>query len=206
MENIGILISEKGGGVFQYGLSIADSLIKYSNKYNYKIITYSPESLNWLVYTKSGNVDHVFLSNKKHSLKNKIKIIFNLAISNNFINVQNKEVISKIKNHQIKLLITPCPSLLGYENKIPYIVSILDIMHKYFPSFPEYPLKEKILRNIVYKNASKHSIFSIVDSQQGVDDLNKFFGIPKEKIKVIPYIPPGYIYKCKDKTLFWRTY
>jgi glycosyltransferase involved in cell wall biosynthesis len=201
LENIGILISEKGGGVFQYGLSIADSLIKYSNKYNYKIITYSSESLNWLVYTKSGNVDHVFISNKKHSLKNKIKIIFNLAISNNFINVQNKEVISKIKNHQIKLLITPFPSLLGYENKIPYIVSIPDIMHKYFPSFPEYPLKERIKRNIVYKNASKHSVFVIVDSVQGAYDLNNFYNIPMGKIKVIPYVPPAYIYKYKNMSM-----
>jgi len=201
LENIGILISEKGGGIFQYGLSIADSLIKYSNKYNYKIITYSSESLNWLVYIKSGNVDHVFISNKKHSLKNKIKIIFNLVISNNFINVQNNEIISQIKNHQIKLLIMPFPSLLGYENKIPYIVSIPDIMHKYYPSFPEYPLKERILRNIVYKNASKHSIFSIVDSQQGGEDLNKFFGIPKEKIRIISIMPAGYIYKYKNMNL-----
>ena len=202
MENIGLLIShEKWGGSFQYALSIIDSLIKYSHKYSYKIITNNSESLNRSIYAISRNIDCIFLSNKKISLKNKIKLACNLAIGNNFFNVQNNEIISQIKNHQIKLLITPFASLIGYKNKIPYIVSILDIMHKYYPSFPEYSLKERIMRNIIYENASKHSIFTIVDSQQGGNDLSKFFGIPKEKIKVIPYIPPGYIYKYKDMTL-----
>lgn len=201
LENIGILISEKGEGVFQYGLSIADSLIRYSNKHNYKIITYDFENLNWLVYTKSGNVDYVFISNKKSTLKNKIKIMCNLVVNNNFFNIQEKEIISKIKNHHIKLLITPSPSLLGYKNKIPYIVSVPDIMHKYFPSFPEYSIKERIKRNIVYKNASKYSIFAIVDSVQGAYDLKKFYNIPKGKIKIIPYVPPAYIYKYKNMSI-----
>lgn len=200
MENIGILIPEKGGGIFQYGLGIADSLIKYSNKYNYKIVTDSFETFNWLAYTKSGNIDHFFISSKNSTL-DKIKIMCNLVVNNNFFNIQEKEIISKIKNHQIKLLITPFPSLFGYKNKIPYIASIPDIMHKYYPSFPEYPLKVRIKRNIGYKNASKHSLLTIVDSQQGVDDLNKYFGISKEKIKVIPLMPAGYIYKYKNMSL-----
>jgi len=204
MENIGILISEKGAGIFQYGLSIADSLIKYSNKYNYKIVTHGFESFNWLTYTNTNSAYYVFIPNKKSSFKNKIskiKIIFNLVICNDFFNVQNKEVVSKIKKHQIKLLIAPYASLLGYNNKIPYIVSIPDIMHKYYPSFPEYPLKERIKRNIVYKNTSKHSIFTIVDSQQGGEDLDKFFGIPKEKIRIVSIMPAGYIYKYKNMSL-----
>ena len=201
MENIGILISnEKWGGSFQYALSIIDSLIKYSHKYNYKIITNKSESLNRSVNAIPRNIDYIFLSNKKSSLKNKIKLACNLAIRNNFFNVQNNEIISQIKNHQVKLLITPIASLMCYKNKIPCIVSILDIMHKYYPSFPEYPLKGRITRNIVYENASKHSLFAVVDSKQGADDLNSFYRIPKEKIRVIPYIPPPYIYKYENMT------
>jgi glycosyltransferase involved in cell wall biosynthesis len=202
LENIGILISnKKGGGSFQHAMSIIYSLIKYSHKYNYKIITNNSENLNRSVCAISRNIDYIFLSNKKSSLKNKIKLACNLAIKNNFFDVQNNEIISQIKNHQVKLLITPFASLMCYKNKIPYIVSILDIMHKYYPSFPEYPLKERIMRNIVYENASKHSLFAVVDSKQGADDLNSFYKIPKEKIRVIPYIPPPYIYKYKNMTI-----
>jgi len=73
-------------------------------------------------------------------------------------------------------------------------------MHKYFPSFPEYPLKARVTRNIIYKNASKYSVFAIVDSMQGANDLNSFYNIQMRKIKVIPYIPPAYIYKYKNMT------
>ena len=201
MENIGILIPEKGTGVFQYGLSIIDSLAKYSNKYNYKAITYSLQDLNWLTYVISNKADHILIPRKKSTLKNKIKLLCNLVINNNFFYIQEKEVISKIKSNRVKLLIIPYPCLLGFQNKIPYIVAIPDIMHKYYPSFPEYPLKERVKRNILYKNASEHSVFAIVDSLQGEDDLNKFFGILPKKIKVIPYIPPGCIYKYKDMTI-----
>jgi len=202
LESIGILISEKkGGGSVQHVLNIVDSLIKYSHKYHYKIITNNSESLKRLAYASPRNIDYFFLSNKKSSLKNKIKLACNFAIRNNFFNVQNNEIISQIKNHQVKLLITPLASLMCYKNRIPCIVSILDIMHKYYPSFPEYPLKERVKRNILYKNASEHSVFAIVDSLQGADDLNKFFGIPKEKIKIIPMMPAGYTFKYKDMSL-----
>lgn len=198
MKNIGILIPEKGTGVFQYGLSIIDSLAKYSKKYNYKAITYSLQDLNWLTYSISNKADHILIPRKKSTLKNKIKLLCNLAINNNFFYIQEKEVISKIKSNRIKLLIIPYPCLLGFQNKIPYIVAIPDIMHKYYPSFPEYPLKERVKRNILYKNASEHSVFAIVDSLQGANDLNSFYSIPMEKIKIIPYVPSGYIYKYKD--------
>jgi len=201
LENIGILIPEKGTGVFQYGLSIIDSLAEYSNKHNYKAITYSLQNLNWLAYTISNKADHILIPRKKSTLKNKIKLLCNLVINNNFFNIQEKEVISKIKSNRIKLLIIPYPCLLGFQNKIPYIVAIPDIMHKYYPSFPEYPLKERVKRNILYKNASEHSVLAIVDSLQGADDLNSFYSIPMEKVKIIPYVPSGYIYKYKDMSI-----
>ena len=202
MENIGIVISEnKGGGMFQYALAIADSLIKYSNKYNYIIFAYSHDSLNRLEYPIYSNIDHIFIPKKKYSVKNKIKLACNLAIRNNFFNVQNNEIISQIKNHQVKLLITPNASLFCINNNIPYITCIPDIMYRYYPSFPEFPLKARIIRNIVYENASKHSLFAVVDSKQGADDLNIFYKIPKEKIKIITMVPAGYIYKYKDMSI-----
>ena len=202
MENIGILISEnKDGGMFQYALTAAYSLIKYSNKYNYKIITHSYGSLNRLDYPIYRNIDPIFISNKTSSVKNRIKILCNLLINNNLFNIQNKEAVSQIKNQNVKILITPSASLFCIFNNIPYITCIPDIMYKYFPSFPEYPLRSRVRRSIIYKNASKHSLFVIVDSMQGADDLNSFYKIPKEKIRIIPYVPPPYIYEYKNMTI-----
>ncbi len=107
----------------------------------------------------------------------------------------------KLKDYNIEILIIPFPSLFGFRNNIPYIVSIPDLMHKYYPDFPEYSLKEKLRRNIEYKNAAKYSVLTVVDSQQGADDLYNFLKIPKENSRIIPYLPPGYIYAHKNMNL-----
>jgi glycosyltransferase involved in cell wall biosynthesis len=198
--NIGILFppSNLGGGVFQYALSIVDSLMMYSNKHNCNIIHYDTESLNWLVKPNLKRVNFISIPFRKASLIKKISFLFNSVLNCNIFKMQKDGEVLQLKSANVELLIIPFPSVFGFYNKIPYIVSIPDLMHKYYPHFPEYPLKERLTRDIVYKNASKHSVLTVVDDQKGVDDLNKFFKIPKDKIRVVPYMPPGYIYKHKD--------
>lgn len=200
--NIGIFIpSVRVGGVFQYALSIADSLIKYSNKFNYNIIHYDTEGLNWLVNPNRDSIKFISIPIRKSSLMDKIRVVFNLSLNRNILEMPKNSEVSQLKDANIEFLIIPFPSLFGFQNKVPYIVSIPDLMHKYYPSFPEYPLKERLMRDMVYKNAARHSVLAVVDDSQGVTDLNKFFKIPKDKIRVIPYIPPGYIYRYKDMDL-----
>jgi glycosyltransferase involved in cell wall biosynthesis len=122
-----------------------------------------------------------------------VKLLLNLNLD-----TRNKSDLSIIRQNNIELLVIPFPSLFGFRNDFPYIVVIPDLMHKYYPSFPEYNLRERVTRDIIYKNAAKHSKLTVVDAQQGVDDLNEYFKIPKEKVCVIPYVPPDYIYEHKD--------
>ena len=200
--NVGIVLpSAAGGGVFQYALSIADSLIKYSDRFNYYIIYYDADSLNYLFNLNQNSVNSIFVPLRKSSFLGKIGLLFNLAVGGNIFYERKDKETSKLKESNIQLLIIPFPSLFGFCNEIPYIVSIVDLMHKYYPRFPEYPLKERLIRNVMYKNTAKYSILTVVDDQQGIIDLNKFFKIPKEKIRVTPYIPPGYIYEHKDMDL-----
>jgi len=200
--NIGIMIpGRKCGGTFQYALSIASSLTKYSKRFKYNIISYNTEDLKYLSEFSSEGIKCILIPNKKSTLKYKINLLFELLLSKSAFNVKNNRNFLQLKNYNIKILIIPFPSLCGFSNKIPYIVSMPDLMHKYYPSFPEYSLKVRIGRNIVYKNAAERSILTIVDSQRGADDLNKFFRISKEKIRVIPYAPAGYIYKYKNMSL-----
>ena len=200
--NIGILIPfSKGGGVFQYALSIADALINYSKKFNYIIIYKDIKTLDMIVNPNSKNVNFVSVDSKESSLSLKLRILSNLILNYNIFEVRRDNETKILKDYNIGLLVIPYPSLFGYWNGIPYIVSIPDLMHKYYSNFPEYPLKEKLLRDLIYKNASKHAALTIVDAHYGADDLNKFFGISHQKIRVIPYVPPGYIFKNKDMDL-----
>ena len=200
-KNIGILFPLlAGGGVFQYTLSITNALIRYSNKFNYYIFYYASDSENFERIFREKNIKNVkfiCLDGAPNSFLTKLKILFNIVVRKPLfiINRHNKEA---FKKHKIDCFIIPFPLLFGFENKIPYIVSIPDIMHKYYPKFPEYPFLGRIKRDIVYKTSAKYSLASVVDSQQGLSDLNKFYKIPKKKIEIIPYAPPGYIYEYKD--------
>jgi len=184
-KNIAILFPLlESGGVFQYASSIADSLIKYCPQFNYTILHYgdADEFIN-----KDAKL--VRLDATPNSFINKIKVL--LGRSKN----KNEKL---LKSLNLDLIIIPCPLLLGLECKIPYTVSVPDIMHKYYPKFPEYGFKERVIRDIIYKYSTKHSAFNVVDSTQGLKDLNRFYGVPKDKIKAIPYIPSGTIYGYRE--------
>lgn len=198
-KNIAILFpSSKSQGIFQHALSIADSLVNYSDKFNYYIFHYDSENPKKFLKIKNlEDIQFISLDSSLNSCTGKLKLLINVLLGKPLfsINKYNRDI---LKNIHADLLIIPFPLLFGFENKIPYIVFIPDIMHKYYPGFPEYPFLGRIKRDIVYRHSAKSSLLSAVDSQQGFEDLHKFYKIPKEKIRVIPYIPPGYIYKYKD--------
>lgn len=185
-------------GVFQYGLSIVEGLINFCPDFNYTIFYFGEGSPKEFLKVKSfENVNFVSLDAGLNNRLGKLKVLINALLQEPFfvINKKNKDI---LKTSKVDLLIIPLPLLFGFENKVPYIVSIPDIMHRYYPGFPEYKLWDRIKRDIVYSCSAKKSILSVVDSKQGIYDLHKFYNIPEQKIKAIPYIPPGYIYEYKN--------
>lgn len=192
MRNIGILFPlAEGGGVFQYALSVAQGLLEYCDEFNYFIIYHGSESPER--FLKKGQF--IALDSKPNNIIGKIKFLSNILLGKPLFsaNKKNKELIEGLN---LDLLIVPFPLVIDY--KVPYLTSVLDIMHKYYPEFPEYKFLERLKRDLVYKYSARHSVLNIVDSQQGLDDLHKYYKIKKEKIRIVPYIPPGYIFKNKN--------
>jgi len=198
-KNIGILfpVSRKMG-VFQYAMSIAEALINSNEDFNYTILYFGQESPK--DFLKIKNVSHVrFISldaSPNHFLS-KMNFFFNCFLGYPFFttNKKNKEI---LKNVNIDLLIIPFQLMFGFEHNIPYIVSIPDVMWKYYPNFPEYTLLKRIKLNFVVHYCTKYSLLNVVDASTGFSDLVTFYHVPEKKIKIIPYIPPGYIYEFKD--------
>lgn len=196
-KNIGIFMpSSKSGGVFQLGLSIADSLINYSDKFNYKIIHYNFDDPRHFLNIDENKTQFLPIPQKSISPIEKILHFSNLIFGGSRFIVNNYDPFFKKTN--INLLIYPTPFTYGFSYKIPYIVFIPSLMHHYYPNFPEFGIKQRITRDAVYGYYAKNSIFNVVDSEQGAEDIFKFLGISKEKSRIIPFVPAGYIYKYKD--------
>lgn len=199
-KNIGILFpSSRKLGVFQYALSIGEGFLNYyPDHYNYSILYFDAENPREFFTAKNlKNVKFISLDGRVNNFRGKTKLLLNTLREKPFFTV-NKHNRKILENSKIDLAIVPFPLLFGSEYKIPYIVAIPDIMYKYYPGFPEYRFLDRLKNNLVYKYSARSALLNVVDSQQGLEDLHKFFKIPKKKIRIIPYIPPGYVYKYKD--------
>lgn len=196
-KNIGILFPlSKSGGVFQYAQSIANCLINYCGKFNYKILHYQGEKPNLFFDKTKAQPEYISIPKASLFPLRKILHFSNLILGGKFFLVKNLE--EELKNTKIDLLIVPTPFSFEIPLSTPFVASIPDYMHRYFPNFPEYSLKERKTRNIVYKYYAKRAILVVADSEQQINDLYKFSKIEKDKVRVIPYIPPAYIYYYKD--------
>jgi len=198
-KNIGILFpASRKMGVFQYGLGIAEGLINHFSDFDYTILHFSEESpKEFLKINSSAGVKFIALDNRPNNFLGKIKSLANILIGSPIF-ITNKKNRKILESNKMDLLIIPFPLLFGFENKVPYIVSIPDIMHKFYPKFPEYNFSARVKRDFVYGLSTKNAIFSVVDSEQGKEHLQRFYNVPAEKIKPIPYIPPGYVYDLKN--------
>lgn len=198
-HTIGIVFPpSKGGGVVQYALGTAAALLRYVDKFNYCLMYYDVENPASFLQLGQSSAKFLPIQQKPVSLPRKILhfagLTFNLKpflVKNSYDVFQNK----------IDLLILPTPFTFELPLDIPYIVSIPDLMYKYYPDLPDYKFSVRYRRDIVYKSFARNSVFNVVDSEQGVEDLVKFFKIKKEKIRIIPFVPPEYIYRYKDMDL-----
>jgi glycosyltransferase involved in cell wall biosynthesis len=190
---VGIVLPRtKYEGYFQLALSIADSLLKYSFKYTYVILYYNEEMLGWLT-NRSQLADVVKV--EKRTLWQRITTYVNILTHLKLLRMTSGAQTANLMKADIDLLIIPFPGLFGFMNKLPYIMTITSIRGKHYTKPPiGASFRIRLSANIVNKNAAKYAVTNIVDSQEGMDDLNECYDIAKDKITVIPHMPSGYIY------------
>ena len=201
-REIGIVFpSPKSGGVFQFTLSIAESLINYSDpeKFRFTVIHYDGENPAAHLNLKNRAVAFVAIPVKHISFIRKVAHFAGLYFLNSSRLAENSR--KTLNGIALDLLIFPTPFTYDFFRGIPYINYTPNLMHNHYPNFPEFALGSRITRNIVYRYFSRHSAIDVTEAEQSVRDMHEFLGTPVEKIRIVPYVPPGYIYKHKNMTL-----
>jgi glycosyltransferase involved in cell wall biosynthesis len=196
-RRIGILFpSSKKGGVYQYARGIADSLINHSGNYDFCII--HEEGKPDLSSGGSNDRSIDFVQIPPCNPSNLRKLIHLLSLYIGFSPGLIKNLKSVLEKASVDLLIVPTPLFFSIPLDVPFITSLPDHNDKYFPDFPEYSLKTKLARNIIFRYFGKNAVLVVADSETTVGDLERFSGVHREKTFIIPYIPPDYIYEFKD--------
>jgi glycosyltransferase involved in cell wall biosynthesis len=182
---VGILSTAdpKSGGIYQYTLSLLEAFSSYSsNKFEYIQIRLP----NFPKILKEDIVINQDKSNIILKIKRLIFQQFGLKIGDILGSYNHPEL------KDIDLIISPVVAAMPLYMQKPFIMSIYDFQHKYYPSF--FTIKERILREITF-SVSKRANMLVCESSFVKRDIEKFLKIPEERIRVITSPPPKYIQK-----------
>jgi len=116
-------------------------------------------------------------------------------------------VAKELIRQNCNLWVFPSASMWSYQSPVPALVTIYDLMHRYEKRFPEVSV------NGVYEHREKHykqmcwwARGILVDSEVGRQQVVESYGTDSQKVHVLPYIPPRYIYNKDIPNGFERRY
>ena len=102
-----------------------------------------------------------------------------------------------------ELMLYSAPQRLSFEVNIPYVMAIHDLQHRLQPEFPEVSSNgEWEAREYLFRNAARYATILLADSEVGKEDILNFYGcygIEPEQIKVLPFLPSGYLFEAHDE-------
>jgi len=210
--NVGIFIpgSKSSGGIYQYTLAMIDCLKKFDNVNKWFIFHYLNTDFPVSLY--SGNRWHIICVESKKS-----RIIQGIARATRLVHAWrwkfsggkwlyvNKRLCKRFLAHNIDLMIYPVPTTVAFEADIPYIFSIHDLQHRVHPEFPEVStFGRRVAREYLFQNGAKHALAILVDSETGKEDVLTAYGscgVTPEVIKVLPFLPPPYIFAGAEESI-----
>lgn len=192
MRNIVVFIDSDPsvGGVFYYNRAILNAVSAMpKGKYN-GIVIYTNKI--WEKYIHD-DVERVYVEFNKYN-KGTVQLSLMVGIPPSIIS----NIVGRVK-HISRIIIGQKPDLCifpsqetfwGYTTKVPSLVAIHDLMHRYENKFKEvsgcwkYYHKERH-----FSNVCKYSSGILVDSELGKRHVNESYGYPLNNIHVLPYIP-----------------
>jgi glycosyltransferase involved in cell wall biosynthesis len=93
------------------------------------------------------------------------------------------------------LWICPNHDRYSFRAKIPALGTVHDLMHRYEPSYAEVSDNgEYAAREFHFSETCRWSRGVLVDSRVGKEQLEESYGVSPEKVFVLPFVAPRYIY------------
>ena len=96
------------------------------------------------------------------------------------------------------LILFPGQDVAGYQVRLPALVAVHDLMHRYEPHFDEYQHGAYAARERHYRNICQFAAGILVDSEIGRQQIIESYGVDRAKIFVLPFVPPPYLGHSSD--------
>src|SRR5215213_1169111 len=200
MKRIGIVLgSSPGGGVYQYAQAVLDAFLKLPGEKFELVVAYSHPVWLGLVPKDRAKIVHLDESFRS-KLWNRVWHTANLPMKQwrkvaRFVDPNA----GMLAGEKCDLWINPSNDNWAFRAPVPALGTIHDLMHIYEPHFPEVgspaELKE---REFHFIETCKWARGVAVDSTVGKQQLVDAYKIDPDKVFVLPYIAPKYIYDAVE--------
>lgn len=167
--------------------------------------TFQTSILNeFLKKTNSNHEFYIFYKSKKNLFEDNKNIKFvNLAFKfKHLITRKGKShklfLNEKVLEHNIELVWFLVPSY--YFIEAPFVLTVWDLEHRLQPYFPEVSLSGWTFdsRESFYKNAIPKATYITIGTEEGAKQIEHFYGFPIERIKILPFSTPQFVYSEKE--------
>ncbi len=204
MKKIAVYLTGRpdNGGSYQYWMAVLKALAQIKRS-KYQVTVYSPYE-DWgntadklgvnfrLIYNNLGIIQKIFVYGLPRLMPRCMIRKFS-ALWDPFI--------KELKQGKPDLWIGQTTAIGEELLGVPTIIPIFDLMHRYRQDISELQEKYKE-REKLYTYQCKHAAMILVDSEVGKQHVLECYGTVTEglegKIRILPFIPPDYIYEGKE--------
>jgi len=208
-KKIGLFLGAKssGGGTFQYCQTVLHAIAKFPKEEFDIFILYTNNEWEQRLINFSFERREIRVSLLEKIISKTIKKISLPVSIERKLHPLYHSIAKNIIKSKCDIWIFPSPEEWAYLTPVTSIVSIYDLMHRYEKQFPEVSANGVYeSRENLYINISKYSKFLLVDSEIGKKQFIESYGFKSERIFVLPFIPPDYIYSQKTPIDFDSKY
>lgn len=204
---IGIYFSsdKNNGGVYQYGLSFLDAVkeIKGQEFIIFNDSTEAPSEYanDFKLLNLNNNRTLGSDSRKKKTIKKIIRLGYRIVSGLRLNFITNKlgfliagKLLTLIKEQKVDIMFFLSYNYAANFLQIPVVNIIYDLQHRINPQFPEVS-RNGIgrMREYFYQRMANTSTRILVDSEEGKQDVIKFYNYSPDKIVVLPFLSPNYL-------------
>ncbi|MGA2333000.1 MAG: glycosyltransferase family 1 protein [Syntrophales bacterium] len=197
VRTIGIALAShpQNGGVFQYSLSMIDSLRNLPES-KYRIEAIYHDEL-WEKHLPDTFIKRKYNNNVVMRLIGRILKIIKFHDLSDIAAFMTNPLVLAINRSQADIVIYPCGEEATYQASKPAISAIHDLMHRYEGHFLEYQNGEAERREHRYSKIAKYAKAILVDSQIGKQHVQESYSQLNADIFILPFTPPQYLTKLQ---------
>jgi glycosyltransferase involved in cell wall biosynthesis len=202
------------GGGYTFQSQLVDALLRLNSESKHTFIFYKSRkrvldvdvlySSNLSCHSEKSYqewIESQLLIAKKY-MSHQLKFLRGTCLHNTIVYLFDKlrevKTLKLLRENQIDLTLSFVPSCPTVN--YPYIVTVWDLQHRLQPYFPEFSMAGELqVRENIYSKILNRATTVITGTAIGKSEIERFYQISAERIKVIPLFTPQYSLNSSEK-------